>query len=132
MTCHITAIDWTYTEKVDPRQVWAQAKALYDKGQPWELTKQEIECAKFANAQYEIEDPLHDIFLRNFELTGKVTDFAATVDILRQMREDGWRLRSPRAESMAVANLMRRLKVSGVRFQNERGYEGVKELLPLP
>jgi predicted P-loop ATPase len=127
MTSHLTAIDWSYANEVDPAQIWAQAKALYDKGEPWELSAEEAEFAKLANEQYEIEDPLDDLFIRFYEVTGDPTHFVATVDIKRAMNEAGWRLNSPRAESMAIADLMKRKSIRKGRQSDERGYVGIKE-----
>lgn len=134
MTSHLTAIDWDYANRVDPRQIWAQAKALYDEGEPWELLPEEAEQAQFANEQYEIEDPLDDLFTRHYEVTGDLTHFMATVDIKRVMNEAGWRLKSPRAESMAIADLMKRKRIERGRHgpERERGYVGIKEVVTLP
>lgn len=136
MTSHLTAIDWSYASEVDPGQVWAQARALYDRGEPWELSPEEAELAQFANEQYEIEDPLDDLFTRHYEVTGEPAHFVATVDIKRTMNDMGWRLNSPRAESMAIADLMKRKGIEKGRHgpERERGYIGIKEVgtPPLP
>jgi predicted P-loop ATPase len=131
MSVHLRDIDWDYAEEVDPEQVWAQAKALYEAGQPWKLSEQEAECAQYANEQYEVEDPLEDLFNRHFEVTGNPADFTPTVDIRNTLNEHNWSLGSPRGEAMAISDMLqgepvekKRRTVSGNR---ERGYVGVKK-----
>lgn len=41
LVTEITDIDWDYKEDLDPDQVWAQAKALYDADDTWMLTEEE-------------------------------------------------------------------------------------------
>jgi len=131
MAVHLDAIDWAYSDAVAPAEVWAQAKALYDKGEPWELTAQEAECAKFANEEYEVADPLEDILLRHYSLTGDGGDFTATVDIRDTLNGHGWRLGTPRGEAMAIGGVLKRLGLQvtrrTVRGNRERGFAGVKE-----
>ena len=134
MAVHLDGIDWAYADAVAPVQVWAQAKALYDQGEPWELTAEEAECAKFANEEYEVADPLEDILLRHYVLTGDGGDFTATVDIRDTLNEHGWRLRTPRAEVMAIGGVLKKLGLKGTRRatkgNQERGFDGVKERTP--
>jgi predicted P-loop ATPase len=126
MTSHLTAIDWSYANEVDPEQVWAQAKALYDRGDSWELSAEEAEDAKFANEQYEIEDPLIDIFLACYEITDDPGDFVATKDIRAVLNDHNWRLTSPRSESMAIADAMRRRGIRKSASKEPRGYISIK------
>jgi predicted P-loop ATPase len=133
MSVHITDVDWAYAEEVDPAQLWAQAKALYDAGEPWELTQQEIECAQYANEQYEMDDPLPDLFMRFYEVTGDEADFVSALDIISVLNGHNWSLSSPRAEGMAISSMLKRVDgVKKTRRYNrehgtqERGYAGVK------
>ena len=140
MAVHVTGIDWGYSTALDPNQFWAQVKALYDSKEPWELHGDELAMARESCAQLEIADPLDDIILRLYEVTGDPTDFAATVDILDALHGAGWRLGSPRGEAMALAATMKRLGIASERrwvgAVRPRGFPGVKRLLtpstPLP
>ena len=128
MSVHLQEVNWSYDTEVDIEQVWAQAKALYDTGESWQLTPQEVECAKYANQEYEVEDPLQDIFLRHYEITNNPADFVATMDIRDTLNTMGnWHLRTPRSETMAIADMMKQLNAEKGRRGDERGYSGVRK-----
>lgn len=106
MSVHLTAIDWGYTV-LDATQIWAQAYALYRAGEPWELLPDEAAIADAVNETYKIADPLEDILARTYVLTENPMDFVSTVDIRSTLNLGGWRLPTPRAEAMAIAEVMR-------------------------
>jgi putative DNA primase/helicase len=131
MAVHVTHLNWDYAEVVDPEQVWAQAKALYDAGEPWMLRpKEKIEVNK-VNELYEIVDPLEDMLFRIYEKTGQPGDFAATVDIRKALNYAGWSLSTPRGEAIAIGDAMKRNKINSARRtvagNQERGYVGIRE-----
>jgi hypothetical protein len=74
MVVHVDAIDWGYTTACDPAQVWAQAWALYESGEPWMLTKDEVVLSRVTNKRAEIEDPLEAALHDVIEVTGKLDD----------------------------------------------------------
>lgn len=131
MAAQLTAIDWGYTEKIDPKQVWAQAKALYDKGEPWTLDDEEAKFAEFISAQYEMPDPLEDFLRRNYDITRDPMDFEKTIDILDTLSLDGWRYKgSPRGAAMTLGATMKRLGLYSEREKTKeqaRGYVGIKK-----
>jgi predicted P-loop ATPase len=131
MVAHLVNIDWDYTA-VDIGQVWAQAKALFDAGETWQLEGQEADLADEANAEYEIEDPLVSYILQRFKVTGDPLDEIPTAKILKELHIDGWRLRTPRSESMALASIFKtEIRFSDVRPYNngsQRGYQGLELL----
>jgi len=133
MTVRLTEIDWAYATDVDPEQLWAQAKHLYDSGEPWRLTEQEAECANFINAQYEMEDPLQDIILSLYDVTGDTYDFVSKMALLDTLHDFGWRLRTPRGENMALSEELKKLDVvkgrATVEGKQIRGYIGIKKSL---
>jgi putative DNA primase/helicase len=134
MSVHLEAIDWRYSQEIDPVQLWAQAQALYDAGESWELTRGEAEMAEFANREYEVDDPLVDLIGRYFEVTGDPGDFVSTVDLRDTLNTYGWQLRNPRAENVAIADAMThypeatkaRARV-GASGRQERGYQGMRK-----
>ena len=131
MSVHLNSIDWGYTQ-LDPGQVWAQAKALYDAGDPWTLTPAESQEAETANSDYQVADPLGDLLGRLYELTGDVSDSVSTVDVRAGLNSTGWRLRSPRSEAMAISAVFRTWGLSPEKVsrgdKRERGYVGVRAL----
>ncbi len=131
MSVHLTSIDWGYTA-LDAAQIWAQAYALYKAGEPWELLPAEAAIADAVNDTYKIADPLEDILQRAYRITDNASDFVSTVDIRDVLNLGGWRLPTPRAEAMAIAEVM---KAWGVQSEKrttrtgqpqERGYVGIR------
>lgn len=127
MSVHLVRIDWQYDDVLNPTQVWAQAKALYDAGERWELDSDEADLARHANEAYEIEDPLQDVLMRCYEVTQNPRDFVASVDIRETLNGNGWRLQSPRAEAMAVSDLFKRMGIDKGKYNGERGYFGIRK-----
>ncbi|MBU1750035.1 MAG: virulence-associated E family protein [Chloroflexi bacterium] len=129
MSVHLESIDWAYSRNLAAADLWAQARALYAAGEPWELTREEAERARVANERYEIQDPLQDLFLRNYEITGDPRHVVATADIRDTLNQSGWRLNSPRADSMAIAAMLRGLGVEvgrqTINGRQERAVAGV-------
>lgn len=59
----ITDIDWrTYTERLTPTDIWIQAKALYESGEPWHLSPEERHKQEEYNRQYETLSPIEELF----------------------------------------------------------------------
>jgi predicted P-loop ATPase len=130
MVAHLVDIDQSYDGKEDVDQVWAQAKALYDQGETWQLKGAEADLAQQANEEYKIEDPLLSYVLQRFDVTGDQSDRLETARILKELHIDGWRLGTPRAESMALASLFKTEKqfqgaVQTYRTSSDRGYTGL-------
>ena len=129
MVVHLADIDHGYDGKEDVEQVWAQAKALYDQGETWQLAGSEADLAEQANEEYQIEDPLTSYVLQRFTITGDLADRVETARILKELHIDGWRLHTPKAESMAIASLFKTQEqfqdVQPYRTKHDRGYEGL-------
>jgi len=130
MVVHLVDIDWSYQDNVDIGQVWAQAKALFDQGETWKLEGQELDLANAANEEYQIEDPLVSYILQRFKITGDPIDRIPTSKILRELHMDGWRLHTPRSESMAIASIFKTEQqfcdVQPYRTNSDRGYSGLE------
>lgn len=139
MVIHLVDIDWKYESVVSVDQMWAQAKALFDAGETWKLEGAELDLANTTNEEYEIEDPLVSYILQRFEITGDRLDKVSTAQILKELHIDGWRLRTPRSESMALATIFKtedRFKGQVIPYSDgqQRGYDGleVKDRLTTP
>ncbi|MCP4385592.1 MAG: hypothetical protein GY798_29990, partial [Hyphomicrobiales bacterium] len=55
LVCRLTAIDWRYARQIDPHQVWAEAVALYQSGEPGLPTPEETRLQQAINQTYLIE-----------------------------------------------------------------------------
>ena len=115
MCVTLEGIDWDYTKAVQADQVWAQARQAYAAGEAWELKGLELEMSEEANTGFEVSDPLEDLIFRRFVFTGDNNDFVPTIDILDKLHLDGWRLRTPRQETMEIGGLLRKLGLVATR-----------------
>lgn len=89
MTCTITRMDWKYANDIDVNQVWAQAVALFNKGEPWNLTKEEIENSNLINKAYELENPYEQYILKHFDVDKTHFDWMmSTVDIIEVLERE--------------------------------------------
>jgi predicted P-loop ATPase len=68
MISSFTQIDWAYTREVNVQQIWAQALALYRKGETWNLSKAEVVLADEINDMYVTQNPEDDYLQQLFEI----------------------------------------------------------------
>ncbi len=134
MVSTLTTIDWNYATEVDVSQVWAQAYALFKKGEPWHLTKEEAIMAADLNTDYEIENPIEDYLLRNFKVDPIQKDddwFLPTINILDILRTSGNISGNDRFAAMQIGAA---LKKRGCEKERKRingrkvaGWQGVQQ-----
>ena len=125
----IKAIDWHYTEDIDPAQVWAEAVNAYRQGEGWHLTPDEALLADANNADAMVSDPTEAMLLKLFYVDPTTTYWTSTADIVQTLERNGLRTPSSRATAMAVAQVLAAFKVSKrrrlINGQQQMGYEGV-------
>jgi predicted P-loop ATPase len=121
MACTLTRIDWDYAKDLDPNQVWAQAVALFEAGEPWELTPDEKALASTINGQYEVENPVDQYLFRYFEIDPAQREWvlptSEIIDVLRRGElggTDPHRLHQPVAAALRALGLESRQR----RFPN--------------
>ena len=74
MVMELTRLDWDYAKNIDINQVWAQAVALFEAGEPWRLTEPEVAVRRAINKAHEIVDPLEDFFHTYYEIDPALAD----------------------------------------------------------
>jgi hypothetical protein len=129
LTLTLRHIDWSYSTKCDPNQVWAEAVALYRAGEPWRLAPSEQLIRDEINEQYQTADPIEDAMRRYFVIepddpphTGDWMTAAAILDV---MHEHGFR--KDKRTSMEIASAAKRMGLTSGKRSNERGYWGIRE-----
>lgn len=130
MTCTLTAIDWSYTEKVDIGQVWAQAYHLFKEGEPWNLEGEEYDQAEGINTRYTTQNPLLDYIERYFTIQPEQTEwFTPTVDILDTLKISGGISTSDMRSMKQVAEILSPLGCEDIRRRVNgrlmRGWTGI-------
>ena len=128
--------DWNYSQDVNKHQVWAQAFALFQRGEPGQLSPEERLAHALIVQLYESEDILAGFVLEYFKVEpGNEELFTPTTAIISQLRKpDGADVKgSERALSMQLASTLnslglvrqrRRLKGDNPRW----GWAGIEKL----
>ena len=121
----IRSIDWSYT-KLDIHQIWAQAVALYRRGEPWRLLPIEVAAQSATNREHEVDGLLEDWIPRYFHLDmpDAAMSAAEIVDHLRK-NHDIHLSGTDRAQAMEIARVMTKLDIA----KRQRTGRGVREYM---
>lgn len=86
--CTLTKIDWGYTQ-MDINQIWAEAYHLYQQGEPFTLTAEEVVKRDYINQKYMVAEPLDDMIERYFRIDPTQTgdDWALTAPAILEAME---------------------------------------------
>jgi len=131
----LQSIDWSYSA-LDIDQIWAEAKSAYDAGEDWRLDAGETTQSNNIKERYVIQDPLEDWLEKIFEIDpGRQNDSEwsiPTTDIIDALHMAGWRMNTPKGESMAISTALQNLglvKPTNKIIVNKlqvRGYTGIR------
>lgn len=128
----IGKVNWSYSDEIDPNQVWAQAMALYTQGERGQLTEQEKQLSTKLNEEYEAPNPLLDELQEYFVLEPDNRNFAThTRTILDYLDRHGYKNAKSRSTSMAVASVLKQQgfdKAENITIGDTRtkGYYGIR------
>lgn len=120
----ITSIDRAYMN-LDVNQVWAQATALYRRGEPWELQPNEYESQTETNKGHEVDTPIDDWLVRYFVFTDDPNQSMSAAEIIDHLRMR-YEIRlsgTNRAQAMEIASAMVKMGVK----KRQRGGNSVRE-----
>ena len=108
----LTGIDWSYT-KLDPRQVWAEAVARYQRGERGRLTAEEASYRDTVNAErHQLTGLMDDWLSMHFLLTGTPSDMLTSGEIAAHLATKDIRLGgNDRAAAIAIADALTRAGV---------------------
>jgi putative DNA primase/helicase len=94
-TIHVEALDNAHT--IDMQQLWAEVKSLYEAGESWHLTREEVTVLNAHNRDHEAINPVHDLIDRAFDWSSpkttwtrpmRATDIALEAGIDRPTKKD--------------------------------------------
>lgn len=127
LVASIESIDWSYRQ-IDRDQLWAEAVAAYQAGEPWQPLPHERVIQEQQNKLHEVES-LWDGWISSYFHVGSPAHgnrmtASDIVDVLRtryDIRPPG----SARQQAMEIARVLARLGVMRVRTGVWRGYEGI-------
>ena len=125
-------LDHEYVQ-LDPVQFWAQAMALYKKGEPWRLSAEETTKQAEINARYESSTALEAMFWEYFKIDHKSTAVTTSAKVLDKLETYGLK-GSQDANLKELARLMKRLNVQQCRLNGNgrpRAYKGIVDLSTL-
>ena len=86
MTLAIDEINWGYAQAVSIDQFWAQAAALYQAGEDWNLAPEERALVEMVNDEYEFTPPVYD-WLDMFIASDPSGAFLPASEILKAVKE---------------------------------------------
>ena len=127
-------IDWGYSKNVDVDQLWAQAYALYLRGERATLTDEEGAAHKTIVESYEVEDVLEGYFDKGFEIdpdnaewfttTTKIIDTLLFVDAPKRQAQSARAIASTMKKLGLRQGKRGKLNASG-KMKQQRGYVGL-------
>lgn len=109
----LTHINWRYTTEVNVDQVWAQARALWEQGEPAMLTPEEQRVQRATNARYEAESTLDDYLDMYFSTPANSTqvdsdDLLSAGEIIQHLVENRVNLSgSEKSQAMEIGRVLR-------------------------
>ena len=103
MVVELESIDWrSYTQAVDPAQVWAQAVALFRQGKPAELEGFDLALSRKINHEHESTPSASDFVAEIVQVTDQEDDTLTTPRIVERMREKGYPVGNTTARDIGI------------------------------
>ena len=128
---YLKKIRWDYAEYVDINNLWAQAVALYRRGEPWALTPEEELQQNVINERYQMDSPISLYFSEHYTVDPESDKYETVADIIQTLEFAGLK-GNQRANMHELSRLMKKLgaetyrpKINGKR---PRAYKGVINL----
>lgn len=86
----LKSVDWNYSRKIDPRQLWAQAVSFYRRGERSRLTADEKNLQNQQNGGYMVESMAESLLLKYYHVDPQQSNhFTLTSDIILFLEEMG-------------------------------------------
>jgi predicted P-loop ATPase len=127
-------IDWRYKGKVKMPQVWAQAKALYDRGENNDFTREELARIREIKDMFQYAPPIHNTLNEIIQLNQD--SFVTTNMIIDELKNRGHTIgeNNTPAIQKEIADWMTRRKTEGKkieRAQKRMHVPGRDETVPM-
>ncbi|MGD0574694.1 MAG: VapE domain-containing protein [Anaerolineales bacterium] len=130
MACTLRKINWAYAKEINVNQVWAQAKALYDASEAWQLTPEEEQRAREVNERFETENLMVDYIQQIFTVDPALDAWTASSEIYDALKI-AERTGSNRQQDLnligaALRKLGTEVELRWIDGKKRRGWRGVK------
>lgn len=105
-TINCRSIHWQH--EIDMQQLWAEFKAIYESGESWYLSGEEINNLNTANEEFTATDPIEEKLHErlDFEAPASLWVWKTVTAVLEMC---GWSGRPSRAEAIAAGRALRKL-----------------------
>lgn len=120
----LTDIDWNYA-KLDINQIWAEAVHLFNSGESWELSKDEVALRDHINKDYEQIDPIENYIDRFFDVDLKSLHHTLTAEIIANLQDLGLR-GNTKSLSMNLAPVLTKKRIRKGKQGGQWGYFGIE------
>jgi len=128
LVCTLIGIDWSYADKIDVAQLWAEALHLYRDSDDWRLSDNDKTRRDQQNDEYLVDDPIEVYILKNYEFTDQFSDRVLLAEVFNTL--DLYNIKPNRGTAMTVAGVMQKCgaikKREMVDGTQQRVYRGVK------
>lgn len=92
-----------HTHGLDMQQVWAEVYALYQQGESWYLSNDEMAALNHSNEDFQVVDPIHERIMSKLDWDAHSWRWATATDILIELGID----RPTQGEVTKAANFIR-------------------------
>jgi len=104
INCH--SINWQHD--IDMQQLWAEVKLIYETGESWYLSGEEIDTLNTANEEFTATDPIEEKLHERLDFEAPMSTWTwKTVTAILEMC--GWSGRPTKAETIAAGRAIRKL-----------------------
>lgn len=121
----IKSVDRSYSKKIDPAQIWAQAVALYLRGDKGDLRGCEKVVRDQINESYEVASPVLEWVFKHFEQDP--SSWAFTSDIVETLQMRGYRA-TTRSLQMNLSTALRSHGFKKDTIKNRSAYWGLRKI----
>lgn len=106
----LTSIERSYSTVIDTNQVWAQASVLYQAGESWTFTAEEVEASSLNAESHQATDPVTEVIARHFTIgTGNSMTADEIMDCL--IKTHDFKLSKDSAFATKIGIAMKKLEI---------------------
>lgn len=124
MIMPINRIDFAYTS-LDINQIWAQALALYQAGEPSQPTTEERAIQEAINDEYQTDDPVENAIFMHYVIDKENGKFVPSAEIARKLETYG--VGSGKSLTMQISRALVKYGAKKATVNNMRGFTGLRE-----
>lgn len=125
--CHMSAIDWSYSDDIPIAQLWAEARDAYRGGETIAMGEDAQDAmSERMREHFEIKEPLEDFLREKCYFTYDDEDRIKSIDLIQAAYDAGYRGKSTRSDAMILSKVAHGLGLEKCKAGDQRAYTGIK------